>query len=205
MSDSSREPIGFDPQHDVILDANNLRGLAHPLRLRLLSLLREHGPATATTLAERAGESSGAASYHLRQLAAYGFIVDEPALGTGKERVWRSAHRSTYFDAADTTSDETRLLGEEYLRAVARANARKMEAWVDTLPTLPPRWRDAGTVSDYRLRLSPARAKALIEQLDELGRTLRDDEDATHDPTARDVSLQFQVLPDPVSIGETDG
>ncbi|NEE24033.1 helix-turn-helix transcriptional regulator, partial [Streptomyces sp. SID7982] len=53
--------------HNV--DARTLRSLAHPLRIRLLNTLREFGPATASKLGERLGESSGATSYHLRQLA----------------------------------------------------------------------------------------------------------------------------------------
>ena len=63
-----RRPPGFDPQRDVLLDAHNLRGLVHPLRAKILTMLRESGPATATMLAERLGESSAATSYHLRQL-----------------------------------------------------------------------------------------------------------------------------------------
>ena len=60
------------------LDARSLRGLAHPLRMRLLTALRRGGPATASQLAEKLGESSGATSYHLRQLAAHGFVEDAP-------------------------------------------------------------------------------------------------------------------------------
>jgi DNA-binding transcriptional ArsR family regulator len=64
-------------EDQVRLRAEMLRGIAHPLRVRLLDLLREDGPSTATRLAERTGQSSGATSYHLRQLAAYGFVVEE--------------------------------------------------------------------------------------------------------------------------------
>ena len=40
----------------IHLDAAALRVLAHPLRSRLLSELRLHGPATATDLADRLGD-----------------------------------------------------------------------------------------------------------------------------------------------------
>ena len=46
-----------------------LRALTHPLRTRLLGALRVDGPATASELGRRFGESSGATSYHLRRLA----------------------------------------------------------------------------------------------------------------------------------------
>ncbi|MGW1769551.1 ArsR/SmtB family transcription factor, partial [Streptomyces sp. NPDC002073] len=92
------------------LDARTLRGLAHPLRIRLLGALRHDGPATASRLAERLGESSGATSYHLRQLASYGFVEDAPEHGKGRERWWRAAHDGTRFDEK-LTSDPNPEVG----------------------------------------------------------------------------------------------
>ena len=60
------------------MDATQLRALAHPLRLQLLEALSAEGPATASRLARRLGESSGATSYHLRMLARYGFVEPDP-------------------------------------------------------------------------------------------------------------------------------
>jgi predicted ArsR family transcriptional regulator len=48
--------------------------------MRILGSLREFGPATASALADRLGESSGATSYHLRQLASFGFVEEERTL-----------------------------------------------------------------------------------------------------------------------------
>ncbi len=197
MTDEERTlPGGFDPRRDVFIDARNLRGLTHPLRLRMLAMLRERGPATATMLAERLGESSGATSYHLRQLAEYGFVTDDETRGQGRERWWRSAHRSSYFSTAEAVDDETRLLGDAYLRAVVRGAAMRMEAWVDAQPTLPEAWRDAGTVSDYRMLATPEEARALLERLETIGNEMRATEDEAPRPGARRVYLQFQVLPD---------
>ena len=39
-----------------LLDERSLNAMAHPLRMRLLVILRSDGPATATRLAERVGE-----------------------------------------------------------------------------------------------------------------------------------------------------
>ena len=186
---------GFDPERDVLLDARNLRGIAHPLRLRMLAFLREEGPATATLLAQRLGESSAATSYHLRQLAAYGFIRESAERGVGRERWWESAHRSTYFDHSGAVDEETHLLGDEYLRAVAHAYAARIDAWVDHLDTLSERWRDAGTISDYRLRLTPRQALALIDELNELGLRYRDELGTEGAPDESRVQFQFQVLP----------
>jgi DNA-binding transcriptional ArsR family regulator len=185
----------FDPSRDVMLDARNLRGLAHPLRLKLLGLLREEGPATATSLGARLGESSGATSYHLRQLAEYGFIRDSGVPSTGRERWWEAAHQYTYFEPGEGGDETTRLLGAEYLRAVARAYGARTEAWVDSLETLPPGWRDVGSISDYRLRLTPEGASALVDELSDLAERYRDKVSAEAGANAATVSLQFQVLP----------
>src|SRR5688500_20312710 len=67
-----------------VTDVRALRALAHPLRNRLLGQLRLHGPATASQLGRTVGESSGATSYHLRQLAAYGFVEDRKSVVEGK-------------------------------------------------------------------------------------------------------------------------
>ena len=64
-------------------DVTAVRALAHPLRLELLDLLRFEGPSTATLLANRVGESSGTTSYHLRQLARYGYIEEARQVWAG--------------------------------------------------------------------------------------------------------------------------
>jgi predicted ArsR family transcriptional regulator len=65
-----------------------LKALTHPTRLRMLGMLRIDGPATATTLATRLGINTGATSYHLRQLAQHGFVVDDESQGNGRDRWW---------------------------------------------------------------------------------------------------------------------
>src|SRR6478735_10092549 len=82
----------------VTSDPERMRALAHPLRLRLLSLLDDEGEATATRCAGVTGESVASCSFHLRMLAKYGYV--EPAERRGKERPWRSVGRGrqTKFD-----------------------------------------------------------------------------------------------------------
>jgi hypothetical protein len=64
--------------------------LAHPLRAALLGLLREHGTLTSTEAARLLGQSSGLCSFHLRQLARYGYI-EEAVKAQGRVRPWRLA------------------------------------------------------------------------------------------------------------------
>ena len=70
------------------LDVNDLKALAHPLRVQLLDALSTYGAATASGLADRLGESSGATSYHLRQLEKHGFVRELKGKGSARERWW---------------------------------------------------------------------------------------------------------------------
>ncbi|MFE2539811.1 helix-turn-helix domain-containing protein [Actinacidiphila glaucinigra] len=172
------EPAAGAPDPGVIsLDPRTLRGLAHPLRIRLLAALREYGPATASGLAGRLGESSGATSYHLRQLAAYGFVEEDPGRGTARERWWKAAHSGTRFNAAGFLAHadpEVRaaigLLGRE----VAATHAAELQAWLDSLDGWSPQWREAFDLSDFALRLTPERARALRAELHAVVESYRD-------------------------------
>lgn len=187
---------GFDPALDVRLDAESLRVLAHPLRVQLLSRLRLTGPATASQLGQQLGQSSGATSYHLRQLEAYGFVVEDTDRGTRRERWWRAAHRTTRFDM--TLDDETRATGGEYMRAVARNYSDRMLRFADSIETADQEygaeWADVYTLSDWTLHLSAARAADLHRDVFELMQRYRD-EPAPDD--AGTLVAQVQLFPPP--------
>lgn len=188
-------PVPFDPEREDQIDARRLRGIAHPLRLRMLWALRERGPSTATRLAELLGESSGATSYHLRQLAAYGFVVEDTGRGTDRERWWRAVKRGSSFDLPPAEDLEGRVLGEEYLRTVAGLYAERMQRAISGIPTAPPDWLDAATLSDVVLRLTPDEARQLIAELFELAGRYRRHDDPDPPAGSRRVAFQFQVLP----------
>lgn len=72
-------------------DSGAMRALTHPLRLDLLELLAANGPATAAACGRALGVAQANCSFHLRQLAKYGY-VQEAEQGTDKrERRWRLA------------------------------------------------------------------------------------------------------------------
>src|ERR1700712_5859125 len=85
----TRHASGGHGERDLDLVA--LKALAHPLRVEIFGVLSTYGPFTASGLAERLGESSGATSYHLRQLAKHGIIVEVEGKGSARERWWRMA------------------------------------------------------------------------------------------------------------------
>ncbi|MFG2295304.1 helix-turn-helix domain-containing protein [Streptomyces sp. NPDC048603] len=149
------------------LDARALRGLAHPLRIRLLGALRHTGPATASQLAARFGESSGATSYHLRQLASYGFVEDDPGHGKGRERWWRAVHDGTAFDErlTEDADPDVRGAADVFLREIAAIHAQELGAWLGRAHTWPQEWRRGSDLSDFTVRLTPEQSLELIHKL----------------------------------------
>ena len=182
-----------------IQDPMELRALAHPLRMQLLAALRRYGPATATQLAKRFDETSGATSYHLRQLARHGFVEEDTERGRGRERWWRSVHRGTAWRQTDFEGDPTgREAAEWLLRNQARLFADRTAAWVARQADADKAWRDAGELSDYQLRLSPAALTALTDELHAVVRRHRDAADAADRASdAAQVFLGLAAIPLP--------
>ncbi|MEV6283823.1 helix-turn-helix domain-containing protein [Kribbella sp. NPDC051770] len=172
-----------EPAEDVVLDVAALRVLAHPMRLTLLEHLRQHGPATARQLAEHYEIDSGAASYHLRQLAAGGLIDEDTQRGTKRDRWWQARHRSSVHDPARGGPDE-REDSRGYLHAVLLAYSDQLRRLAYTAPLLPDEWYEASTFSNYTLRLTPDELLELKSELAAVINRYRRDDDATGTPVA---------------------
>jgi DNA-binding transcriptional ArsR family regulator len=89
-----------------ITDSRTLAALAHPLRRRLMDVLKVDGPATASMLAERTGQAVGNVSHHLRTLAACDLVAEAPELARDRrERWWRLVSRATRWNSGDFGDD----------------------------------------------------------------------------------------------------
>ncbi|HEY7173851.1 MAG TPA: helix-turn-helix domain-containing protein, partial [Micromonosporaceae bacterium] len=193
------DPSWFDPTQDAILTPGRLRGLVHPIRLQLLTLLQDEGPATASQLGRRIGHSSGVTSYHLRILAQHGFVDEDAERGNGRDRYWRSHYRATHFtfrSTEDPGDAETVELAEQFMRMVADTYYERMVRYVDTLVErraelshLP--W----TLSTKALRLSEEEARELARDVMRLLEHY-DRRDVPERDGAVDATFQFQMLPD---------
>jgi len=170
--------------------------LAHPARLRMLGLLRLEGPATATSLARRLGLNTGATSYHLRQLAQHGFIEEDAGRGNGRERWWRAAHQSTVTDSSALSTPEEHETHGAYVQAVGILYAEQLQRAVERHDLLPSPWRDAGTFSDWQLRLTPERAQGLRDRLVAVIEEYAEDADAAAATFV--VNLNAYLHPDAV-------
>ena len=179
----------------IVPTPRQLRALTHPVRLRMLGILRMEGPKTATSLAQRLGLNTGATSYHLRQLAEHGFIEDDAERGSGRERWWRARYTSTRLekpmpDAADAV--------DAYLQAVVTVYAEQLQRAMEERALLPEPWRQASTFSDWQIRLTPRRAREVVETLDRLLSGIEDDDE--DEDGAATFTVNVNAFPRPGTI-----
>jgi len=155
------------PSHrHVDLDAVQVVTLAHPLRSRLLSALRVHGPATATTLATRLATNTGTTSYHLRKLAEVGLVEDDPEHGDGRDRWWRAAQDEHSYRTQDFAEDPDASAAADWLyRHYLSVYTRWAQDWVESRSEWPTPWQTASTMSDYKLALTPEALTAMNAEL----------------------------------------
>ena len=170
------------------LDPRGLKVLAHPLRSRLLTALREHGPATATALAERLGTNTGATSYHLRKLASVG-LVEETEDGRGRERWWRAATEMHGWTERDAAGDPDAEAASDWLRRLYLATFVERYGSVARRPRRRGRspGRTSAGSSDFALRLSPAALAAFEADVEALFERYRSDPPATDDAADSEV------------------
>lgn len=149
-----------------VRDPQVLRALAHPLRGRLLGLLRLDGPSTASRLATRVGESSGTTSYHLRQLARHGFVAEVEGRGTARERWWTAQHTMTDWQPDELINQPGGLEANEQMqRHQIEGWGRELRAWAEHGRSHGREWAAVAGLSDYVLRLTPAQTRELLDEL----------------------------------------
>jgi DNA-binding transcriptional ArsR family regulator len=162
MSDS-----GSAQHRDIAeLDSRMLRALAHPLRVKLLDLLRADGPATASRLAERLAESSGLTSWHLRQLAEYGLVEEDEQLGNKRERWWRSKHAGHRMRIAQFL-DSPDMAGSlhAYLQASADQRWSEQTRFIAELARWQDDWKGRFAFDEDQLSLTPEETAKMNEEI----------------------------------------
>lgn len=163
--DSARPPAGpFEVRK--ITDARTLRALAHPVRVELLEALLHGGAQTATEAGERIGETPTTCSFHLRQLAKYGF-VEEAGGGAGRSRPWRLTTIGMSFAPA-SGDREAQVASEAVTRLFRERQLARYEAWRASRASYPPEWRDAATDSEYVFYLTPGELRQMNAEVHEV-------------------------------------
>jgi DNA-binding transcriptional ArsR family regulator len=142
-----------------LTDPRAMRALAHPLRIELLELLAMEGPLTATRAGELVGESPASCSFHLRQLAKYGFVEEAPR-GGGRQRPWRLVHYGMHIDDGEG-DDETGIAARELERMYLDRYLARLRATLELLPSFPAEWQAIATMTQNMLYLTVEEAAEL--------------------------------------------
>jgi predicted ArsR family transcriptional regulator len=193
MSEQQNTETGPAPHSDLrqIRDAQTLKALAHPVRIALIETLGVEGAMTATEAGERIGESPTTCSFHLRQLAKYGF-VEEAGGGKGRSRPWRVVDRGLDI-SSDSGDPEAEVAAGTVARLWRESQLRRLEHWRDTRSSYPQEWREATTHSQIVHWLTPAELKEMNEEL--LAIVLSRFQDRRFDPSKRpEGSLPVETL-----------
>ena len=144
-----------------ISDPKAIRALAHPLRLDLLQVLGSGGPATAAHCGRVLGVSQASCSFHLRQLAKYGFVEDAEPGRDRRERQWRVTQQRLTVRSG-TGSDA--VIRQQIERLVVE---REMQAIIDYSQRpdgASPEWQHKAGIVTMMAVLSPDEAAALKEK-----------------------------------------
>jgi predicted ArsR family transcriptional regulator len=183
------------------LDPVRLKAMAHPLRVEILRVLQRRKRASVTSLAEELAETTGAMSYHLRQLARHGFVeqcdpgsaADSPASPGRRQQWWQMAvdeiHSSGFGMLADAATSEA---AEFLLRESVTQNARDLAHWYATATEWPMEWQRAHTAMTGNLDLDATQTRALADDLSAL---LSKYQQMEPGPDPRPVAVQYAVFP----------
>ena len=191
-----------------LVDMASLKALAHPLRVSILDILSTYGPHTASGLAERLSESSGATSYHLRQLERHNFVREVEGRGSARERWWENVPGGIHLSPDNFTEGSagrsaSRLIVREWMTNRNRVLGEFLDRGADELT---PEWMEATMISLANLSLTRQQTQELSERLMAIVDEYVDKYRGQRVPGARPVQAHVNVFPvlDGVEIPEGD-
>jgi DNA-binding transcriptional ArsR family regulator len=150
-------------------DPRVLRAIAHPARVRILHELNATGPSRAADLAADLGIPANQASFHLRQLAKYGLVVEAPEEARDRrDRVWKVVSEE---GIQLEISEMDQMPGGPAAVDVWSENSRRYSHAVVDAVYVKARQKDAfGHLSQGALRLTKEEARQLSDELAEVTR-----------------------------------
>jgi DNA-binding transcriptional ArsR family regulator len=176
-----------------VSDPLRLRALAHPLRLLLLRLLREHQPVTGARLAELTGESTASVSYHLSVLHKHGFIEPDPAPGpTRRHKPWRTTYERLRIVTENSAGPPSETVEGAILGSLLTETRRTQDDYFRGTSGLPDRWQDVGTFEMTDAVLTEHEFDELSERVQAVLTSFRGSTGT--EPRAR-FSLSFIAIP----------
>lgn len=153
-----------------ITDSRVLAAMAHPLRRRLMDVLKVHGPATASAVAGRTGQSVANVSHHLKVLHSSGLIEEVPELARDRrERWWRLVSASLRWSTEDFAHDPASEATAEAAQSLnLDHHVGLVRAWFAADEDQRAHWQDASFSTDKWLDLTPVELAELSHQVIDL-------------------------------------
>ncbi|CAN3978372.1 ArsR/SmtB family transcription factor [Kitasatospora purpeofusca] len=168
MSDEPDTPAAARGAVRQISDSRVLAAFTHPLRRRLLDVLKVDGAATVGLLAERTGQAVGNVSHHLKVLAGAGLVEEAPDLARDRrERWWRPTSASLRWARADFEDDPVaEAVADAAGSLQLERQAALVRAWFSNRQEYTPEWREnCAVATETWLRLTPEEARELAADL----------------------------------------
>ncbi len=154
-----------ESQSTPVTDPKAWLALAHPLRLRIAYELQLHQAARVTDLARALDVSPNSVSFHLRQLARFGYVEPDDAPRSDKrERWWRSTS-PTGFRIEQTEQDADSA--GKLLDVMRRRAHEQLDDWYDAVSVPDEEGSEPLRSSNYDLRLwlTPDQREEFLGQL----------------------------------------
>ena len=191
------------PELRNITDARTLRALTHPVRIALLEALSLGGAMTATEVGEQISESPTTCSFHLRQLAKYGF-VEEAGGGKGRARPWRMT--TIGMRVAGVHDDpEYELAAGALSRMLRERQISRYWTWLESNARYPREWRDAAGSSESVIYMTAGELKEFNDEL--MAMLLPRFRERLTDPAKRPggaVPVEFLLFSYPIGLPGAD-
>lgn len=155
-----------------ISDPRAVLAVTHPLRMRLLGELSRRGTARVVDLATAVAAPANSVSFHLRQLAQYGLIENNPERAEdGRERWWRmKSDRGFKIDLDEMRQLEGGEAAVGVFRRAAEGHMLALYRAVQNQPSQPdgPSGRRRTISDDFALRLSDTELQQMRLEFEEL-------------------------------------
>ncbi|MFV0320194.1 MAG: ArsR/SmtB family transcription factor [Microbacterium sp.] len=163
----AEELVARAHRDDRVLGLGALRALSHPIRVQIYDILSQYGPQTASTLAERLGESSGSTSYHLRALAKHDLIREVAGRGSGRERWWeRPIGGVTFLNEDAIKTPAGRAVTQLAMREFFRNRSDQLREFTEHgIERESEDWRDASLISTASANLTAAQTRELSRKI----------------------------------------
>jgi DNA-binding transcriptional ArsR family regulator len=149
-----------------VTETQVLAAMTHPLRRRIMDVLKVDGPSTVSALAGRLGQQPANVSHHLRVLRDGGLVEPAPDLVRDRrESWWRLVSSGLRWSSRDFEGD---VVGEAAQALNLEHHAGLVRAWLAADEEQREAWGEGPFSTDKWLRLTPDELAELSREVIEL-------------------------------------